>query len=118
ELIYTKLEELLPKMEEDTKQRRKNWAFLASLFRKDGMYTFTELEEGVSPAIFFLSTDKFQEYFERYQNFGVETGRYYQGNALFLPVHQNLSQAQLEYVYAVYRGSLNLSSNYHRNKKS
>lgn len=118
ELMYKKLETLLPKMKADTRKRRENWTFLANLFAKDGIDTFINLDKFVSPSVFFMTTDKYQEYFERYGEFGVESGRYYQGNALFLPVHQNLSIAQLEYVYAVYRGSLNLSSNYHRNKKS
>jgi len=117
EVLYAELEDMLPTLEAAADQRRENWKYLASLFEKDGIDTFIDLEEGVTPAVFFIKTDDYQRLFERYGEFGVESGRYYQGDAFFLPVHQALGKRQLDYIYAVYRGMLNLSSNYKRSSK-
>ncbi|WP_428261288.1 hypothetical protein [Haliangium sp.] len=45
---------------------------------------------------------------ERYRRFGVEVER--TGDQLALPCHQHLGDAEVEYVYAIYRGFLNLCS--------
>ncbi len=116
ELVIERLLEYMPKLDKANEKRKENWHYLAKLFERDGINTFSELEDGVSPAVLMLNIDNLQEIFERYQEFGVEAGRYYQGNALFLPIHQNLSEAELEYIYAVNRGVLNLCSGYRRVK--
>jgi hypothetical protein len=116
ELILQKLEEYLPTIHQASEQRRTNWQRLATLFAQDGFDVYAELAEGVVPGAFMVKLDDYQKAFERYESFGVETGRYYHDGALFLPVHQNLKGDQIDYIYGVYRGLLNLSSEYRRKK--
>lgn len=115
EIIVTKLHEYLPKLEESNQKRRENWQRLNQLFTQDGFESFVTLPDDAFPGAYIVKLDDFQEIFERFQDFGVETGRYYQEKSLFLPVHQNLTAGQLDYIYGVFRGKLNLSSNYQRN---
>src|SRR5690606_33134092 len=117
EMVYQELERELPSLEESTQIRRENWKYLESLFEKDGIATLVKHEDEHPTALFLIETDDYQEMFNRYVSFGVETGRYYQGNGLFLPVQQNMNKSHLDYIYAVYRGYLNLSSNYSRGAK-
>lgn len=117
EVIIHALAHYLPKLDQDAERRRQNWIKLEALFRRDGYDTMVKLEENVYPGSFLVSMSNFQEVFERYEKFGVEAGRYYPERALFLPVHQGLGDAELDYIYGVFRGLLNLSSNYSRGGK-
>ncbi len=117
ELVYTKLQEYLPGLNEANEKRRKNWQRLADLFQQDGFKVMTPLPDDVFPGVILIELEGFQDAFDRYASFGVETGRYYQTKSLFLPVHQNLSKGQVDYIYGVFRGKLNLSSNYQRGGK-
>lgn len=45
---------------------------------------------------------------KRYRSFGVES--YLESDWLHLPCHQELNAAEIEYMYAIYRGHLNLCS--------
>ncbi len=117
EVVFAQITELATSLPEANEKRRENWDYLRDLFARDGFTTFAELPDGVYPGAFLVQLDSFEELFERYTAFGVETGRYYQGKALFLPVHQNLTRPQLDYIYGAFRGKLNLSSNYSRGGK-
>lgn len=114
ELVLDKLQEYLPSLSADNDKRRDNWQYLAGLFAQDGFEVYAKLEDEVFPGALLIKLDDYQKAFERFELFGIETGRYYQGSALFLPVHQNLSRPQLDYIYGVFRGMLNLSSEYRR----
>lgn len=116
ELVISKLGALLPKLASFNARRRDNWGYLASHFIKDGFEPLYALDEGVYPGAFLVSLDNYQDAFDRYQKFSVEVGRYYQRQALYLPVHQNLDTSQLDYVYAIFRGLLNLCLDYKREK--
>jgi hypothetical protein len=117
EAVYTGLYEGLPQLGAINEKRRENWHYLASLFAKDGYRPLNDLPDGASPGAFVIKLPASQENFERYGRFGIETGRYYQEDALFLPVHQNLGVNELNYIYGVFRGQLNLSSSYRRDIK-
>jgi hypothetical protein len=112
--VLAQLKELLPKLPEVNERRRANWQDLATKFAQSGFHPFAPLAEGVYPGAFLLQLPNFQDAFDRYERFGVETGRYYHEGALYLPVHQNLGEPELDYIYAVYRGEMNLCLDYHR----
>ena len=117
ELVLTKLQEYLPLLNEANERRRRNWQRLAALFQQDGFEVMAPLPEGTYPGAFMVKLTDFQSVFERYEKFGVEAGRYYQEESLFLPVHQNLTAGQIDYIYGAFRGTLNLYSNYRRDGK-
>lgn len=118
EIIIDQLSREVLRIDEINRSRRENWAYLAKLFRQDGFEVYGDLEDqGIYPGAFLVRPGDLQAVFERYETFGVETGRYYPEDVLFMPVHQGLSKEQLDYMYGVFRGKLNLSSNYQRNTK-
>lgn len=117
EIVMKALHQHLPKLNSYNEIRRGNWQRLAALFARDGFEVMNELADGVYPGAFLVNLENFQETFERYEEFGVEAGRYYHNKALFLPVHQNLGEGAVDYIYGVFRGKLNLSSNYSRGGK-
>lgn len=117
QLVVRELARLLPTLEAANQQRRENWTYLASLFAKDGLEPFSPLEDNVYPGAFIVKVDDYQQIFDTYTEFGVESGRYYPEEALFLPIHQNLTPSQLDYIYAAFRGKLNLCSGYRRDGK-
>jgi perosamine synthetase len=116
EIVLANLGVMLPKLQADNDKRRANWHRLAELFAKDGFEPLNELADGVYPGTFMIKLDNYKDVFDRYEKFSVETGRYYHKEALYLPVHQNLTDSQIEYIYAVYRGLLNLCLNFKREK--
>lgn len=117
ELVLKALSKHMPKINEYNEVRRKNWQRLAELFSRDGFNVMNDLEKGVYPGAVLVNLENFQQVIERYEEFGVEVERYYPNKALFLPVHQNLTEGSVEYIYGVFRGLLNLSSNYSRGGK-
>lgn len=63
---------------------------------------------GAFPSSFAMRVEGAHALAERYASFGVET--FVADGALHLPCHQELNEAEIEYVYAIYRGHLNLCS--------
>lgn len=45
---------------------------------------------------------------ERLEDFGIEAGRYWGEPIVYLPIHQNMTEAEVEYMFAVVRGYFNL----------
>jgi len=117
EIILNQLAQYLPELSSYNKKRQENWRYLQKLFKQDGFEAFGDLEQKTYPGSFVIKTNEVQDLFRRYEDFSVETGRYYPEDALYLPVHQNLETNQLNYLYGIFRGKLNLSSNYRRDGK-
>lgn len=114
EIVTRQLIEHMPKLAEQQAQRVKNWHALEKLFGLSGYPPLTKLEDNVYPTVFPIKVDSYQAMFEKYGAYGVETGRYYHEEALLLPIHQALDTPQMEYIYAIYHGYLNLCSEYRR----
>ncbi len=114
EAVVTQLLEEMPKLAGYNQQRLQNWHYLKQLFELAGHPPLIELDPDVYPSVFMVKLKDAQKMYERYLNFGVETGRYYPEEALFLPTNHALGQPQLDYVYGVYQGYLNLCSEYQR----
>jgi degT/dnrJ/eryC1/strS aminotransferase len=117
EIVQKALVEHLPRLESYNLQRRKNWQTLSEWFVRDGFTEIGTLGKKVYPGAYIVKVPEYEDIFSRYEMFGVETGRYYPDEALFLPVHQSLAQNELAYMYGVFRGKLNLCSNYQRGGK-
>lgn len=49
---------------------------------------------------------------DRLEEFGIQAGRYWGTNAIYVPIHQNMSKAEVEYMFAVIRGYYNLCRDY------
>jgi perosamine synthetase len=116
ETIVSALGNLLPTLADAGERRRSNWQYLARCFEQSGCAPIAPIDEGCHPGAFLVRLPDYLDAFDRYQNFGVEAGRYYHEQALYLPVHQNLTDTELSYIYAVYRGQQNLCIDYRRER--
>jgi len=114
EIVTQRLLLEMPKLKTYHKQQQNNWHRLEKLFGLSGAKPLIDLQPDVFPAVFLAKVDNFQVMYDKYAAFGVETGRYYHENALFLPVNHSLGAEQMDYMYAVYHGYLNLCSEYRR----
>ncbi len=85
--------------------RSNTWESMAALFAREDV----ELQpKGDFPATFSFTSDDAADLHKRYRSFGVES--WVESNSLHLPCHQELNGAEIEYMYAIYRGYLNLCS--------
>lgn len=117
EIIIAALHDYLPNLNSDNKKRRENWQKLAGLFTRDGFTPAFELPEGVYPGVFIATLPDAKSVIERYEQFGVEVREGINEESILLPVHQSLSDGEIDYIYGAFRGKLNLSSNYQRDGK-
>jgi dTDP-4-amino-4,6-dideoxygalactose transaminase len=118
EIMMSTVSLYLKSLEKTNKKRGVNWKYLSNQFIRDGyeIEPLSHTETAPGALLLYLdSEEQMQELFSRYTNFGIETGRYYPENALYLPIHQNLNRKHLDYIYSVFRGYLNLCKDYQRN---
>ncbi|QDV05755.1 hypothetical protein Poly30_12570 [Planctomycetes bacterium Poly30] len=81
------------------------WESMNALFSQEDV----EIEpRNAFPPTFAYRSDDASALHKRYRSFGVES--YLDGGWLHLPCHQELNGAEIEYMYAIYRGHLNLCS--------
>lgn len=116
-LIIQGLAKYLPQISQINHRKQSNWNYLARKFKRDGFDPLINLATNYYPSAFLLKlqdSQQMRKLYQRYAKFGVEVGRYYQENTLYLPIHSKLSSVELDYIYAIFRGYLNLCSNYHR----
>lgn len=106
EITKNQLSSCVKNTKEITKKRRENYKYLEKLFITEGFKPFFNLSEEEGPAVFMLkveSEDKMKEISSRLKHFGIECGVYYHNNAVFLPIHQNLSKNHLNYIFGAVR---------------
>lgn len=116
ELIYTALGRYLPNIEEYNLAKIHNYKLLENYFRREG-YEVRTLLPGTIPGAFLVKMDNYAQVHERYTEFGVETIKLESEGSLCLPVNQSLQEGELKYIYAVFRGLLNLCIGYSRGKE-
>lgn len=91
-------------LEQVKKKRLRNHEVFVKKFRSIGIDSFFDFSEGDVPSVFCF---KLQENinapnFKDYMNTnGIESSIFYGQNAYFVPCHQNMSQADIDYVYEV-----------------
>ena len=111
-----------PKRYEGADKRIKNWEYYDSLVRADGMqpdkcYPYKDaIEQGDwVPTVYlqrFKDEKEAQAIVERLEDFGIQAGMYWGEPVVFLPVHQNMDRAEVEYMFAVIRGYFNTCRDY------
>ncbi len=81
------------------------WQSLAAFFERDDV----EVAQATAfPTTFAIRVASTEALASRYSTFGVDAR--VEDGVLHLPCHQELNEAEIEYVYAIYRGHLNLCS--------
>lgn len=103
-IITNKLLEFMPKIKAYNNKRLENCKYLGGLIKKSGYDLLVEPERDVYPAMLLVKTKNYEKLYERYMDFGVEVLKYYHEQALGLPIHQNLTKNQLDYIYAIFNG--------------
>lgn len=105
-LMKSQLSSYVPHEGKAIAKRILNYTALETLFKESGFEPLHIRKEDEVPAAFILKVEnieRMRKIAERVRTFGIECGAYYHNNAIFLPVHQNLSKAHLEYIYGAVR---------------
>lgn len=102
-------------------QRRRNWDYYHSLVLADGMTPDDCIDyanvraNGWVPTVYlqkFETNEIADAIVDRLEQFGIQAGRYWGEPVVYLPIHQNMSIAETEYMFAVVRGYFNLCRDY------
>lgn len=109
EIVRKQLSSYIKGADGAVQKRIDNYAYLEMLFANEGHHPFFDLKKGETPAVFMLKTkneEKMKDIAARMRYFGIECGVFYHNNAVWLPVHQNLSKGHLDYIFGAVRGAL------------
>ena len=104
----------------DVEKRVILWEYYNMLVDKAGMEITDDkyrqaITDGWVPTIYM---QKFKDEAEciaikdRLEEFGIQAGVYWGSSCLYLPIHQNMSMSEVEYMFAVIMGYFNLCKNY------
>lgn len=108
-LSYLRVE--APKIDAIIEQRKRNHDKLAEYFAFEDIRPQTELNEGKQILqYFYFKHERNNRYREVLKNFEIMCDYLPEESIIGLPVHQNLTEYQLEYIYGTFRGVLNLCS--------
>lgn len=98
-------------------RREENWMRYHELAKADGMmlddcYDYEKaVNEGKwTPTMYlqkFKSEDEAELIVKRLEDFGIEAGRYWGEPLVYLPIHQGMTEAEVEYMFAVVKGFFN-----------
>lgn len=112
------LRELEETVSFDLDKRKYNWNKYHGLVLQDGMMPDDcyEYEKAVNdgtwmPTVYlqkFKDDDEANAIVQRLEEFGIQAGRYWGEPVVYLPIHQNMSEEEVEYMFAVVRGYFNL----------
>lgn len=106
EQIRSALSSYMMSIDSICEKRRNNYMFLKELCENEDFEPFFSLKSDEVPAVFMLKVEneeKMKEIVARVSSFGIECGAYYHNNAVFLPIHQNLSKKHIEYIFGAAR---------------
>ncbi|MEK7560348.1 MAG: GNAT family N-acetyltransferase [Patescibacteria group bacterium] len=88
-------------------KRRKNYDYYRDVFGDERTF-FGAPAAGVIPGAYMLrmaDEGEMQEISAFVRQFGIECGNYWKNSAIFLPVHQNLTPSQLDYIAGAVYGA-------------
>ena len=108
EFVYNTINTELQNLDEIKNKRQSNYNYLKQYFQIDNIKPIEKSEEIVSA--FYFSDINIQRYSNKLSEFDIEHYLDEDNNIIGLPIHQNLSKSQLDLIYAIYRGVLNLCS--------
>jgi hypothetical protein len=92
-------------------KRKENYDYLTSLFAFEDIYPEKEYsaKENI-PFYYYFFHERNAKFSEMLGKFNIKHKFDKTNNIIALPVHQNLTEGQLDYMYGVFRGVLNLCS--------
>lgn len=112
--IKNVLSDQIPHKEEIIQKRISNYKYLKYRFESIGFYERFSLEPGVVPGVFMFSTHKYQidlpELKKYYWSHGVQCSIFYGEDAFFIPVHQSLSEQDLDYFFEILKSFVKKTS--------
>ncbi len=108
DLVYTNITGELEELNVLIALRKRNIDILDNYFDLEGIKSYRKDE--IIPSAYYFTNDFNSRYHTKLQEFGISHYFDSVSNEIGLPVHQNLSKFQLEYLYAIFRGVLNLCS--------
>ncbi|MFP4543914.1 MAG: hypothetical protein ACLFQU_06740 [Candidatus Kapaibacterium sp.] len=115
ELTFTAICNELDKIDVIRAKRQNNYNYLKKYFFIDDIEP--EPDSAILKYTFRFRHNENHRYHEKLKEFFVEHSYDENENIIGLPVHQNLGKAELDYLYGIFRGVLNLCSEWeHTNK--
>lgn len=106
-------------------RRRDLWHLYHRLVTENGMTPdgLCDWEDRASaewmPTVYmqsFASDEEANAIVARLEEFGIQAGRYWGTNSVYLPIHQSMTDEEVRYMFAVVRGYFNLCRDYGKNK--
>jgi hypothetical protein len=103
-------------LEKGNQVRIDNWKLYHSLVIADGMTPDDcldyekEIVNGWMPTVYlqkFETGEIANAIVARLEEFGIQAGRYWNETVVYLPIHQNMTEAEVEYMFAVVKGYYN-----------
>ena len=94
--------------------RKARWDQYHALVKADGMTPFMERGDWM-PTVYLQVVDSDEEaqaVVHRLIEFGVQAGVYWGKKCFYLPIHQNMSEKEVEYMFAVVKGYFNSCKDY------
>ena len=113
EVIKRQLSSYIKDIQDIVRKRRENYAYVEKLCRNEDFEPFFDIKDNETPGMFVLKVenhDKIIEICSRLKLFGIECGGYYHNDAVFLPIHQNLGKAHLDYIFGALRSRYRLEN--------
>jgi hypothetical protein len=108
ELVLTNIYDELLHFDDLIGQRKQNYSLLSKLFELEDIEPVHRNEK--IPSLFYFRHIENRRHHHKLLEFQIEHEYDEQDNICGLPIHQNLNKQHIEFMYAVFRGVLNLCS--------
>lgn len=115
ELVYTMIRDELDDFDIIVDRRMHNHDFLQNMFELDDIFAIRL--KNLIPSTFSFIYNQNHRFHAKLNEFEIQ--HYYNDETgeIGLPIHHNLSESQLEYMYGIFRGVLNLCSDWDHTDK-
>ncbi len=108
DFVYIAINSELNNFDNLIKKREENYNYLKYLFSIDNIENIN-YNEDIKSAFYFTDINNLR-YSNKLNEFEIEHYWDKENNIIGLPIHQNLNKTQLDLIYGIYRGILNLCS--------
>jgi len=108
EFVYITINSELNNFDKLIKKREENYNYFKILFSIDDI-EIININEDIKSAFYFTDINNLR-YSNKLNEFDIEHYLDKYNNIIGLPIHQNLNKTQLDLIYGIYRGILNLCS--------
>lgn len=113
EFAFSLIDEEISNINSIIEKRNANYSLLKKLFSLEDIEP--ERQKNQIPDLFVFKHNENVRYSAKLREFGIE--HYFEDNKVGLPIHQNLNKYQIEYMYGIFRGVLNLCSEWEHTDK-